>query len=73
MNRELYQKANKNFFFDRTPNKIYRESDLMEACHTPGFLSKEETMKIAEWFDETRSIFIELQSYRTLVPYYSQM
>lgn len=66
MNRELYQKANKNFFFDRTPNKIYRESDIMESCHIPGSLSKEEQLKIAEWYDETRSIFIELQSYKTL-------
>ena len=66
MNRELYKKANKNFFFDRTPNKIYKESDILESCHTPGFLNKEETMKIAELFDETRSIFIELQRYRTL-------
>jgi hypothetical protein len=66
MNRELYEKANKNFFFDRTPNKIYKESDILEACHMPGFLNNEETMKIAEWFDENRSIFIELTRYKTL-------
>jgi len=66
MNRELYEKANKNFFFDRTPNNIYRASDTIAAFHEPGFLSDEETMKIAEWFDENRSIFIELQRYKTL-------
>ena len=60
MNRERYEKAIKNFFFDRTPNKIYRESDIMESCHIPGFLNDEERSKIAEWFDETRSIFIGL-------------